>query len=298
MKTSFVAGLALSCLTAGALAAEPARYVSPYEALMAFVAALDGGGPEAVLTVFGPENQELISTGDPGQDKKNRIALLNMYQEGYRFEPQQDGSIVLAFGADAWPFPVPLARTGDSWAFDAAAGYDEVLNREIGGNELEVIDLVDAYGDVQAAFRLTDYDDDGIMEFARQIIATPGTRDGLYWPGPDSPLGERLARASADGFSDGEQDFQPEPYSGYYFRILTGQTDAAPGGAMSYMVNDDMLAGHALLAVPADYGISGVHSFMVSENGLILQADLGENTLEIARDMLLYDPSETWSPVQ
>ena len=210
--------------------------------------------------------------------------------------PQEDGSLVLALGVNGWPFPIPIERTGNVWAFDVVAGQEEVLDREIGLNELEIIDLLEAYVDVQAAYRLVDHDDDGVMEFARQIISSSETaRDGLFWPAPDSPLGVLFARASVDGFSDGEQDFEPEPYSGYYFRILTEQTAAAPGGKMDYLVNDNMVGGHALLAVPADFGVSGITTFMVSENGIVLEAVLGEDTLEIAAPMIAYDPTSEWA---
>ncbi|MDK3072500.1 DUF2950 family protein [Sedimentitalea sp. JM2-8] len=298
MKRIFVSGLTIASLSATALVAEPAIYGSPTDTVMAFMDALNASDQEALLTVFGPENRDLLLSGDSVEDRINRIAILTMYREGYRLEPQDDGSVVLALGEDGWPFPVPIARTGDGWGFDADAGYAEVTAREIGGNELDVIDLLDAYGDVQMAFRLVDQDGDGVMEFARRIISSAEDRDGLFWPGQNSPMGANLARASVFGYNDGVEDRSPEPFGGYYFRILEGQTDAAPGGAMSYLVNDQMVGGHALLAVPANYGESGVHSFMVSENGVILQADLGENTLELAADMTLYDPTGDWSPVE
>ena len=264
---------------------------------MALIDAASAQDRDAVLTVFGPENEDLISTGNAAEDQRNRQEILQMYRQGYRMEPRDSGEVIIALGADNWPFPVPLAKSEAGWVFDAEAGRAEVQNREIGGNELEIIDLMDAYGDVQAAFRLVDQNGDGVMEFARRIISDADARDGLFWPGPDSPVGADMARASADGFSDGEIDFEPEPYQGYYFRILTGQTDAAPGGAMAYIVNDHMLAGHGLLAVPSAYGETGIHSFMVSENGIILEADLGRETLDIAAQMTMYDPGEIWSPV-
>ncbi|MBJ6370321.1 DUF2950 family protein [Sedimentitalea arenosa] len=298
MSRPLLAGLALAGLTVSPLLAEPATYASPTDAAMAFMEALDSNEPGAVLSVFGPENGDLVRSGDPVEDGINRLAVQAMFREGYRLQPQEDGSVVLALGADGWPFPVPLARMDEGWAFDAAAGAAEVLAREIGGNELDIIDLMDAYGDVQLAFRLVDQDGDGVMEFARQIISSAEDRDGLFWPGQNSPMGANLARASVFGYNDGETDHPPEPHHGYYFRILDGQTDAAPGGAMSYLVNDQMVGGHGLLAVPADYGVTGIHSFMVSENGVILQADLGEETLDIAADMTLYDPGDAWSPVE
>lgn len=298
MKKQIFAGIAFASLSAAPVMADPATYASPTDALMAFMSAVTAADADAVLAVFGPENQDLITTGDAAEDRANRLSILAMYRAGYRLEPQENGSVVVALGEDGWPFPVPIVQSGAGWSFDAAAGYDEVLAREIGGNELEIIDLMDAYGDVQIAFRLQDHDNDGVMEFARQLISSAEDRNGLFWPGQDSPVGVRLARASVFGYNDGDEDRAPEPYMGYYFRILDGQTDTAPGGAMSYLLNDHMLGGHAMLAVPADYGETGIHSFMVSENGIILEADLGENTLELVADMTLYDPTEAWTPVE
>ena len=153
--------------------------------------------------------------------------------------------------------------------------------------------VLDAYVDLQAQFRLVDHDGDGVMEFAQSIISSE-VRDGLYWPGDDSPIGEAAARASLDGFSDGTDDITPEPYEGYYFRILTGQGSNAPGGAASYIVNGNMVAGHAALAVPAEYGVTGVKSFLVAENGMILEADLGEETLAKGYEIMLFDPADGW----
>ena len=299
MKTTFLKPLALMLFLASPLAADPATYASPQDALDALMSALKTGDRDAVLTVFGAEAEDYLSDGDPDEDAANRFVLLALYNEGYRMVPQEDGSVVIALGAEGWPFPVPLAKTGDGWAFDNETGREEVALREVGLNELEILELMDAYVDIQATFRLNDHDGDGVMEFASQIISTSETeRDGLFWADPDSPLGELFARASATGFSDGEQDYDPEPYSGYYFRILTEQSAAAPGGEMSYLVNDNMVGGHALLAVPAVFGETGIHSFMVSENGVVLEAILGEDTLEIAAGMTAYDPTEDWTPVE
>jgi len=291
--------VALTLAVAGPVAADPATYTSAQDALEAMMGALAAEDRDAVLTVFGNESADFLSAGDPEEDAANRTLLLELFAEGFQLEPQDDGSVVIALGDEDWPFPIPVAMSGDGWAFDIEAGREEVTLREIGRNELEIVDLLDAYVDIQAAFRLVDHDGDGVMEFARQIISSSETaRDGLFWASPDSPLGELFARASATGFSDGEQDHEPEPYSGYYFRLLTEQSASAPGGEMSYLVNDNMVGGHALLAVPAEFGETGVHSFMVSENGVILEAVLGEETLEIAADMMAYDPTSDWAPVE
>lgn len=299
MRKFFLAGVALTCLAAAPIAAEtPATFPTPYDAMAGMMSALETKDRDAVLAVFGIDNKDLISNPDPTEEAKNRDAILALYHQGYRMMPQSDGAVVIALGADSWPFPVPLVHTDTGWTFDAEAGRQEIADRVIGLNEIEVIDLLQAYVDLQTVFRLTDHDGDGVMEFAAQIISEADTRDGLFWPGDDSPVGELLARASEGGFSDGDQDRPPEPFKGYYFRILTNQSAAAPGGAMDYLVNGNMVAGHAILAVPAAYGETGVNSFMVSENGMVLETILGDETLKTAAAMTSYDPGPDWAPVE
>ena len=299
MKQSILTTFALTAFMAGPSFADPAIFPTPQVALETMMAALKAGDRNAVLEVFGEEARDYLSDGDPVEDRNNRLELLELYSEGYRMVPQDDGSVKIALGEDGWLFPVPLAKSGDtSWSFDNEAGRTEVALREIGYNELEVIELLQAYVTIQSDFRKVDQDGDGVMEFARQIISTSAERrDGLFWAAEDTPLGELFARASALGYNDGIADQPPEPYSGYFFRILTSQTEAAQGGAMDYLVNDNMVGGHAILAVPAEFGETGVHSFMVSENGIILEAILGEDTLEKAEAITSYDPTEEWQPI-
>ncbi|MEM8555715.1 MAG: DUF2950 family protein [Pseudomonadota bacterium] len=298
MARSTITGVAMGlALFGGSATAEPAVYATPQDALEAMVAALQAEDRGGVLTVFGPQAETIISEGDPVEDAANRTAILALYGEGYRFVPGDDGEVVIALGAEGWPFPIPVARGEAGWSFDLVAGEAEILSRQIGGNELDVIDLMHAYVDVQAAFRLVDHDGDGVMEFARQIISTPEDRNGLFWAAPGSPVGALLARASATGFSDGEVDHAPEPHLGYFYRILEAQGNAAPGGALDYIVGDNMVVGHALLAVPAAYGETGVHSFLVGENGIVYEADLGEDSLSIAAAISTYDPSAPWQEV-
>lgn len=297
MKLFHASALMISLATAGA--AQQGQYDSPQSALTAFISALQNRDRAAVLDVFGQEAADYLSEGDPVEDRLNRLALLALYDEGYRFVPQDGVAVMISLGAEDWLFPVPIAQTDNgSWAFDNDAGREEVRLRAIGLNELEVVALLEAYVTIQADYRRADPDRDGVMDFAQQIISSTATaRDGLFWPAADTPLGELFARASATGYSDGTTDQPPEPFNGYYFRILTAQTDAAPGGAMDYVVNGHMVAGHALLAVPAEFGETGVHSFMVSENGIVLEAVLGEDTLNIAAGIEAYDPNDDWTPV-
>ncbi len=299
MRTANIVAALATCFMAGSAFAEPARYDTPQATLDALISGLRSADRSAVLEVFGEEAEDYLTDGDPVEDKLNRLTLLGLYQEGYRFEPQEDGSVMIALGAEGWLFPVPVAKVEEGqWSFDNEAGREEVLLREIGGNELEVIELLEAYVEVQSSFRQSDMDGDGVMEFAQQVISSsPDARDGLFWPEEDTLFGALFARASATGYNDGTSDQPPEPFFGYYFRILTHQSDAAPGGAMEYIVNGNMVGGHAMLAVPAVFGETGVHSFMVSENGQLLEAVLGEDTLDLAADMTSYDPTDAWKPV-
>lgn len=294
MRKSVLSALLLVAVTGPALA-DGARFDTPQNALDAFVDALKANDQGKLLSVFGPDAEDLIETGDPAEDQERRQEVLAMYAEGYRFQPEDDG-VVLLLGEDSWPFPIPILRAEDGWHFDLAAGIEELSAREIGLNELEVIELLEAYVDLQAAFRLVDHNGDGVMEFAQTIISDPGKRNGLFWPEEDSFVGAALARAAASGWSDGEVDYEAEPFLGYYYTILQEQGPHAPGGAYSYFVGDRFVAGHALLAVPAEYGETGIHSFLVGENGIVYQADFGPETLSITAEVSAYDPDTNWSP--
>ncbi|WP_420586074.1 DUF2950 family protein [Ruegeria sp.] len=296
MRNSLLSLMILAATTGSALA-EGARFDTPQTALDAFVDALRADDQASLLEIFGPEAEDLIGTGDPVEDQQRRQEVLGMYAEGYRFLPDEDG-VVLLLGEDSWPFPIPISRGDDGWRFDLDAGIEELAAREIGLNELEVIELLEAYVDLQAAFRLVDHNGDGVMEFAQTIIADPSARNGLFWPDEDSFVGAALARAAASGWSDGETDYDAEPFLGYTYTILHGQGANAPGGAYSYFVGDWFVAGHALLAVPAEYGESGVHSFLVGENGIVYEADFGPDTPERTAEITVYDPGSDWSPVE
>ncbi|WP_424973375.1 DUF2950 family protein [Dinoroseobacter sp. S124A] len=294
---SVAAAIALTTCLASPLSADPMSFPTPQDALDAFAGALTTPGRAALLGVFGDDAAETLSTGDPVEDRLHRIELIALMAEGYRMTTDAEGQVTLLLGAEGWPFPIPLSRGTEGWAFDLEAGRAEIAAREIGHNELDVITLLEAYVDVQSAFRLTDHDGDGVMEFAGSIISSDAARDGLYWPGAGSPLGQRFARATLFGYNDGIEDHPAEPLTGYYFRLLDGQGPSAPGGEMSYRIGENMVAGHAMLAVPAIYGETGVHSFLVAENGIVLEADLGPDTLTSAEAITRYDPGSDWTPV-
>jgi hypothetical protein len=284
---------------ASAALAEPAAYPTPELATEAFVSALRAQDRAALLTVFGPESEDLIGSGDPDRDAEARDDFLANFDAFHQIVPAGDSRAELQVGRTLWTFPIALTSSDTGWRFDVEGSRSEIVARRIGMNELDVIDLMKKAVVVQAAFRQTDYDGDGVMEFASAILSTPGQRDGLYWPPeegtPDSPIGAFMAQAAADGVSIDGVDQGPVPYLGYVFRILTRQGDAAPGGAYDYMVGGNMVAGHALLAYPAEPGETGVMSFMVGENGQIYEANLGAATLDVASAIDSFNPSEGWT---
>jgi hypothetical protein len=298
--TQTLGALALLAAAAAPLRAEPQRFETPEAAAEAVVGALEARDAAALVAVFGAENEDVVLTGDEVADREAWGEFLNDYRALSRIALDGD-TATLMVGRDLWPFPATLVRSADGWAFDAEAARDEVLLRRIGQNELDVIELLRGYVRAQAAYRAQDPDGDGQPSFAANIISDAGTRDGLYWPdapgAPESPIGDFMARAAADGYVLDGADTEPEPYLGYYYRILTQQGASAPGGAMDYLVNGRLLAGHALIAFPADYGGSGVMSFLVAEGGTVYEADLGEDSLELANAIASFDPGEGWTVV-
>jgi Protein of unknown function (DUF2950) len=280
--------------------ADPAVFESPTVATEAVISALEARDRPGLIAVFGPENEDVILTGDDVADRQAWSEFLSDYRTMHRIDVEDDAA-TLYVGRDQWPFPAPLVRAEDGWRFDAASAREEVLMRRIGENELEVIDLLHGYLRAQQAYRASDPDGDGLRSFAAGLISSPGTRDGLYWPdepgAPESPVGDFLARASAEGYSVGGRDSDPEPYHGYYYRVLQKQGPSAPGGAFDYMVRGHMLAGHALVAFPSAYGDTGIMTFIVGEGGVIYEADLGNDTLAKANAIDSFDPGEGWTPV-
>jgi hypothetical protein len=304
MNARLIMAALAALATVGAAWAEPTRYDSPDAAAAAFRTALEAGGIDPLLSIFGPEAEDLLLSGDAGVDRARRRDLIGAWSDMGRVDVEARGDTATIYlGQAQWPFPIPIARGVDgSWAFDVDAGREAVTARRIGRNELDVIALLRAYVRVQAEYRRTDWDGDGVMEFAAHVISSEGERDGLYWPpvagAAESPVGDFVARAAAEGFSVGGEVEAPEPYLGYVYHVLPGQGPNAPGGSMDYIVNGQMVAGHALLAYPVEYGVDGVMSFMVGENGQVLEADLGPDTLAVAAAIVRFDPGSGWTPVE
>jgi hypothetical protein len=303
---SIMSKLGLPCILAVALTAStalaaPKPFESPEAAVEAVIAALKASDRDALLEAFGPENEDVIVSGNDQRDSEDRKDFLAAYDNMHRVGVDEAGVATLYVGREQWPFPIRLVKGDAGWAFDVEAGREEILDRRIGRNELDVIELMRAYVRVQSRFRQTDYDGDGVMEFAGSLLSSPGQRDGLYWPpepgAPESPVGDIVAQAAAEGYVIRGQNEPPKPYLGYYFHVLQKQGPNAAGGAMDYVINGNMVAGHALLAYPADWGETGIMSFMVGENGVVYEADLGEGTIDRGNTIEAFDPDADWAPV-
>ncbi len=295
-------GLAIAMALPQAASAAPEEFATPQAAADAVIAALEAKDRDKLLVIFGPDSEDVIFTGEDAKDRENWGEFLRDYKSTHEITTDDAGTTAtLSIGPDLWPFPAPIVKDDAGWHFDADSAREEVLARRVGENELDVIDLLHGYVQAQAKYRAEDPAGDGLHSFADAIISAAGKRDGLYWPSepnaPESPIGDFMARAAAAGYDVDGTDQEPEPYLGYYYQVLTKQGPDAPGGAMDYVVNGHMVAGHALIAFPADYGNSGVMTFMVGENDVVYEKDLGEDTLNLAAAIDTFDPGDGWQPV-
>jgi hypothetical protein len=274
------------------------KFNTPQAAVDALVDAAKSGDQKAVLTVLGPDGQAIVNSGDPVADSNARDKFISAYDAKHAIELEGNGTQTLIIGDDDWPFPIPLANQGGEWQFDTKAGRDEILRRRIGRNELAAIQVSLAYVQAQNEYASLDPGGLGPHVYAQRIVSSPGKKDGLYWPTAQgeelSPLGDLAAEASAEGYKVGQK---PIPYHGYFYRILKRQGASAPGGAYDYVVNGKMIGGFALVAFPAEYGNSGIMTFMVSHDGTVLQKDLGPNTGAFARKIYSFAPDQTWTKV-
>jgi hypothetical protein len=279
----------------------PRVFVSPDDAGNALQAAVKSGDQNALLVIFGPNSKEIISSGDAVQDKNVADAFSAGYAVMHRWRKMPDDGQVLLIGADNFPFPIPLKKnTGGQWFFDTAAGKDEILNRRIGRNELAIIEVCGAVADAQAEYFSQLHDGATAKQFAAKFISDPGKQNGLSWKSPEGqpegPLGPLAASASSEGYST-KPDAQ-RAFHGYFFHMLRGQTDKAPGGAKDYVVDGKMVGGFAFVAFPAEYANSGVMTFIINQDGVLLQKDLGKSTADIAAAMTEFDPDTGWKPVE
>jgi len=290
------AGLAAPAVAAGA---RQTTFASPEQAVEALYEAMSTDNIGGLLKMFGPESKPLVKSGDPVADEEVREKFESEYKEANKIVREGDDKAILVIGEDEWPFPIPIVKQHDVWRFDTKAGKEEILNRRIGNNELSAIEVCGAYVDAQREYATKDRNNDGFIEYATKFLSSPGKHDGLYWPvnegEEESPLGPLVGSAQAAGYGGKHAEGKRVPYHGYYYKILTRQGENAPGGAYDYIVNGHMIGGFALVAFPAQYGASGIMTFIVSHADVVYQKDLGPNTAKIASQMKVFDPDSSWT---
>jgi hypothetical protein len=289
----------LLALPLAASAAEQKTFATPDEAVDALVAALKADDDAALLAIFGDKHRTLIVSSDRAAASANRAKAVAAMQTYRLLEEQGKDRRVLLIGDQAWPLPIPLVRVGERWRFASEEGVDELVNRRIGANERSAIAVVRAYLDAQKVYAARDRNGDGVLQYAQRLGSTPGKHDGLYWPADASkgeeasPFGPLVAESAA--YLKGHQ--AGDAYRGYHFRVLTRQGKSASGGAYSYVINGRMIAGFAMVAYPAQYGESGVMTFIVSHNGKVFEKDLGKNSAAIGAKLTAFDPGAGWKEV-
>jgi hypothetical protein len=305
----FVSLITITALAAGCNKSEetqapsgPKTFASPENAGQAVYAAAKAGGSDALMAIFGPEAKDLIFSGDPVQDKTGLDLFTSRYDEMHRWAKLANGGMVLDVGAENYPFPFALLKNSSGqWYFDSGSARQEILARRIGGNELATVDVLNAMADAQAEYFSRTHDGSHVRQYAQKFISDDGKQNGLYWKPadenqPESPVGPLAAHASAEGYGGNTQ--APQPFHGYFYRILTKQGEQARGGAREYVVNGAMTGGFAILAYPAEYGNSGVMSFLINQDGVAFEKNLGENTADVAKAITAFNPDDGWKPVE
>lgn len=305
--TLLIATQTFAALDGTALAAVKKQKISqktfstPEDAVQALVTAAKANDTEQLLAILGPEGKELVFSGDEVEDKAGLDRFAKAYDEKNQLVKEGEKKAVLEVGNDAWSLPIPVVQAGDnSWRFDAMQGKEEILNRRIGKNELSTIQVCLNYVLAQREYASKDRNGDGALEYAQKFASEPGKKNGLYWEAKEgeeqSPLGPLVAMAKKEGYKKKSEG--PTPYHGYYYKILTGQGNAAPRGAYDYIINGRMVGGFAMVAYPAQYGSSGIMTFIISHDGIVYEKNLGKNTASIAQAMAVFDPNKTWNKIE
>jgi hypothetical protein len=293
--------LFISCAGSPGLAAAGSiqAFPTPEEAVKALGQAVNATNRAALAVLFGPDS-ETLANPDPVQGAREMAEFAAAFNETNRLVRTSETRMTLEVGGNAWPFPIPLVKASGGWQFDTAAGLDEIQNRRIGRNEIEVLRVMRAYVEAQREYASRDRDGDDVLEFAQKLSSSPGKTDGLYWPlelnGEVSPLGPLVARAHEEGYSPDRSadDEGPQPFHGYLFKLLKRQGKHAPGGKYDYVINGNMIGGFALVAWPVEYGESGVMTFIVNQRGRVYQRDLGKDTATAAKRIVAFDPAPGW----
>jgi hypothetical protein len=300
LNTIAAGAFAATMCFGAATASAQELFKSPEDAVNRLVEAVRAGNASRIVSALGGSvrSRQIVNSGDPVADANARDAFIKAYDARNRLVGEHSNKRILLIGDQDWPFPVPIVPYRTLWRFDPAAGREEILFRRIGRNELSAIQVSLAYVDAQNEYAAANPEKAPVAAYARRFMSSPGKKDGLYWPdeaqATKSPLGEAVAAATREGYRFGST---PIPYHGYYYKILTGQSAAAPGGAMDYLVKGRMVGGFALIAYPAEYGSSGVMTFMVNHAGVIYQKDLGLRTSRLARRLNVFSPDGTWKKV-
>jgi hypothetical protein len=280
-----------------AQASKPRSFGTPELAMQAFAAAVKAGDVRTLRAILGKQGEAILDSGDPIEDKATRERFTAAYDQFHRIDEQGRNKAWIVVGKDEWPLPIPLLDYGSGWYFDMRAGKEELLNRRIGRNELSTIQAMLAYVDAQQEYYLRDPQKEPLLQYAQKFVSSPNKRDGLYFPTrageKASPLGPLFDARRATGYVE-DVGGKPGPYHGYHYRILKGQGPKAPGGAYEYVVNGRMIGGFALVAYPASYGNSGVMTFMVNQDGVVYEKNLGPNTAAAAGKINRFNPDDTW----
>jgi hypothetical protein len=280
-------------------ASGPRTFATADEAAHALIDAAAKNDTAAMQQIFGPEGKDIVETGDPAAEKQNRAAFARRAGEAMRIEVAagNPNHATVIVGRDEWPVPVPLIRKNGKWSFDAARGRVEILARRVGRNELGAVEVCRGYVEAQMDYATHDRNGNHILEYAQKIIATPGKKDGLYWAGENESLVPKTFADAAAALL-AAQGKKATPYHGYYYHVLKAQGPDAEGGAIDYVVKGEMIGGFAMVAWPAEYGVSGVKTFIVNHHGIVYSKDLGAATPTLARQMTRFNPDKTWKKVE
>ena len=309
LAVSFALMLVVACCALPALAAPqsqpatpaaatgPKAFDTPQQAADALIKAAGDYDVPELMAIFGPDGKDFVASADPVGDKNNAVAFAKeaAAKNSISVAPSNPNKATIIVGDEEWPLPVPLEKRNGKWYFNAKAGRQEILFRRIGANELDAIQVCRGYVEAQKEYASEIHDDSGVNQYAQKIFSSPGKQDGLYWKNADGtsagPIGDAVAKALEEGYTSGKGGFH-----GYYFKILKGQGPDAPNGAINYVIEGIMIGGFALAAVPAEYRVTGVKTFIVNYDGVVYQKDLGPDSLKIVKGMELYNPDKTWHP--
>jgi DUF2950 family protein len=285
--------LAIAIMAYAAAKENQQTFATPQDAAQALVNAAEQNDTAALLKILGPEGKDIVESGDPADDAKGRAEFARAAREKMHIDQENPLKTTIVVGLQEWPFPVPLVQNDGKWRFDSSKGRLEILARRVGRNELNAVEVCRGYVEAQLEYAAEDRDKDGVLEYAQKIVSSSGKQDGLYWEG--AAIVPKAFAQAAESYSKAGNKI--EPYHGYYFKVLKAQGPDAQGGAFSYLVKGKMIGGFALIGWPAEYGVSGIHTFIVNHHGLVYQKDLGPDTAALARRVAAFNPDKSWKSV-